>query len=148
MSTIETIQDTPTTKSHDLLRMELLIAQLLRVGVILSFVILAIGISAVIVTGQTGYDQIRLDDLNSIVQFREGHAPFPNSLGDIETGILLLKPYAIIALGLIVLIAIPVFRVAVSVIAFVWERDWLYVFITAFVLAMLLLSFAIGEAGG
>ncbi len=148
MSTIETVQPTPVGKSQDLLRMELLIAQLLRAGVILSFIIFAIGIGAVIVTGQTGYDQIRLDDLNSIVRFRVGHAPFPTSLGDIATGVLLFKPYAIIALGLIVLIAIPVFRVAVSVIAFAWERDWLYVFITAFVLAMLLLSFAIGEAGG
>ncbi len=148
MSTIETTQNLPVTKSKDLLRMELLIAQLLRVGVILSFSILAIGLGAVVVTGQTGYDQIRLDDLSSIVQYRTGHAPFPNTLGDIATGVLLFKPYAIIALGLLVLIAIPVFRVAVSVIAFVWERDRLYVFITAFVLAMLLLSFAIGEAGG
>jgi uncharacterized membrane protein len=145
---MEIIQETPGTKSRDLLRMELMIAQLLRAGVILSFIILAIGIGAVIATGQTGYDQIRLDDLNSIVQYRTGHTPFPNSLGDIATGVLLLKPYAIIALGLIVLIAIPVFRVAVSVIAFARDRDWLYVFITAFVLAMLLLSFAIGEAGG
>jgi uncharacterized membrane protein len=148
MSTIETLQAAPVSKSQDLLRIELLIAQVLRVGVILSFIILAIGIGAVIVTGQTGYDQITLDDLNSIVQYRTGHPPFPNSLGDVATGVLRFKPYAIIALGLMVLIAIPVFRVAVSVIAFAWERDRLYVFITAFVLAMLLLSFAIGEAGG
>ncbi len=138
----------PVTKSQDLLRMELLIAQLLRVGVILSFIILAVGIGAVVVTGQTGYEQIRLEDLNSIVQYRAGHAAFPSSLGDIVIGVLQFKPYAIIALGLIVLIAIPVFRVAVSVIAFAWERDRLYVFVTAFVLAMLLLSFSIGEAGG
>jgi uncharacterized membrane protein len=148
MSTLETIQETPHGKSQDLLQMELLIARLLRLGVILSFVILAIGIGAVMVTGQTGYDQITLDDLNSLVQYRAGPPPFPNSLGDVATGLLALKPYAIIALGLMVLIAIPVFRVAVSVIAFAWERDRLYVFITAFVLAMLLLSFAIGEAGG
>ncbi len=148
MATIESIREMPVTKSQDLLRMELLIAQLLRVGVLLSFIILAVGICAVVATGQTGYDQIRLDDLNSIVQYHAGHPPFPNSLGDVATGILQFKPYAIIALGLIVLIAIPVFRVAVSVIAFAWERDRLYVLITAFVLAMLLLSFAIGEAGG
>ncbi len=148
MSIIETIQPVPAAKTQDMLRIELVIAQLLRAGVILSFVILAIGIGAVIVTGQTGYDQITLDDLNSIVLYHAGHAPFPNSLGDIVAGVLVLKPYAIIALGLLVLIAIPVFRVAVSVIAFAWERDRLYVFITAFVLAMLLLSFAIGEAGG
>ncbi len=137
-----------TARKEDLLRIELMIAYLLRVGVIVSFVILAIGIGAVAVTGQTGYAQIHLDDLQSIVGYSGQHPYFPNSLSDIFSGILALKPYAIIALGLIVLIAIPVIRVAVSVIAFAMERDRLYVFITAFVLAMLLLSFLIGEAGG
>ena len=129
------------------LRIELFIAQLLRWGVMLSFVIVALGIGAVIVTGQTGYQQIRLDDVNSIVQYRVT-PEFPNSLGDVWSGLLALKPYSIIVLGLLVLIAIPVMRVAVSVVAFVMERDWLYVWITAFVLLVLLLSFAIGEAGG
>ncbi len=137
-----------TARSEDLLRIELMIAHLLRAGVVLSFVILAIGIGAVIVTGHTGYDQIHLDDLQSIVGYSGKHPYFPNTLGDVFIGLLALKPYAIIALGLIVLIAIPVMRVAVSVIAFAMERDRLYVFITAFVLAMLLLSFLIGEAGG
>jgi uncharacterized membrane protein len=129
------------------LRIELFIAQLLRWGVIVSFVIVALGIGAVIVTGQTGYHQIRLDDVNSIVQYNV-KPEFPSSLGDVWSGLLALKPYSIIALGLLVLIAIPVMRVAVSVIAFMLERDWLYVWITAFVLLVLLLSFAIGEAGG
>ena len=135
-------------KNEDLVRIELMIAHLLRAGVILSFVILAIGIGAVLVSGQTGYNQIRMDDLQSIVQYGGKHPYFPNTLGDVYSGLLSLKPYAIIALGLIVLIAIPVMRVAVSVIAFAMERDRMYVFITAFVLAMLLLSFLIGEAGG
>ena len=119
----------------------------MRWGVILSFGIVALGIGAVIVTGQTGYQQIRLDDVNSIVQYRVT-PEFPSSLGDVWSGLLALKPYSIIVLGLLVLIAIPVMRVAVSVVAFVMERDWLYVWITAFVLIVLLLSFAIGEAGG
>jgi uncharacterized membrane protein len=129
------------------LRIELFIARLLRWGVILSFVIVAFGIGAVIVTGQTGYQQIRLDDVNSIVQYRVT-PDFPNSIRDVWSGLLALKPYSIIALGLLVLIAIPVMRVAVSVVAFMLERDWLYVWITAFVLLVLLASFAIGEAGG
>lgn len=130
------------------LRIELFIAQLLRWGVILSFGIVAAGIGMVLLTGQTGYQQIRLEDLNSIIQYRSGSSVVPNSLNDVATGVIALKPYALISLGLIVLIAIPVMRVAVSVIAFALERDWLYVLITAFVFAMLLLSFAIGEAGG
>jgi uncharacterized membrane protein len=133
---------------RDILHVELFIARLLRWGVIVSFVIVAMGIGAVAVTGQTGYQRIRLDDVNGIVQFRAGHTDFPNSLSDVLGGVLALKPYAIISLGLLVLIAIPVLRVAVSVIAFALERDWLYVAITAFVFVMLMLSFALGEAGG
>ena len=141
---------TESTQNHNdeqTLRVELFIAQLLRWGVVISFVIVATGIGAVVVTGQTGYHQIRLDDVASVVQYHV-RPDFPNSLGGVLSGLIALKPYAIIALGLLVLIAIPVARVAVSVVAFALERDWLYVVITAFVLAMLLLSFAIGEAGG
>ncbi len=148
MATVEPLQTTTVERNPDLLRVELTIAQLLRAGVILSFVILTIGIAGVVVTGQTGYEQVRFEDVNSLVGYRAGHPPFPNAASDIITGLAAFKPYAIIALGLVVLIAIPVLRVAVSVIAFAWERDYLYVFITAFVLAMLILSFVIGEVGG
>ncbi len=136
------------TNNHDeTLRVELFIARLLRWGVLLSFVMVGIGIVAVVLTGETGYHQIQLDDLPSIVAYHP-RPDFPTTLGDVFSGALALKPYAIISLGLLVLIAIPVARVAVSVIAFAIERDWLYVMITGFVLLVLLLSFAIGEAGG
>ena len=136
------------TNNHDKTwQIELFIARLLRWGVMLSFVIVAIGIGAVIVTGQTGYSQIRLDDVNSIVQYRV-HPDFPSTLGEVFSGVLNLKPYSIIVLGLLVLITIPVMRVTVSVFAFALERDWLYVGITAFVLIVLMVSFAIGEVGG
>lgn len=46
----------------------------------------------------------------------------------------------IIQLGLLLLIATPVARVAFSVFAFVLERDWLYVAIASFVLIILLYS--------
>ncbi len=45
---------------------------------------------------------------------------------------------AVIRFGLLILIATPVARVAVSIIAFGLERDWIYVGITALVLAILL----------
>ncbi len=143
----EQTQGTRTNNHDKTLQIELFIARLLRWGVILSFIVVAAGIGGVIITGQTGYSQIRLDDVNSIVQYRV-HPDFPNTLGDVYNGVLNLKPYSIIVLGLLVLIAIPVMRVTVSVFAFALERDWLYVGITAVVLIVLLLSFAIGEAGG
>jgi uncharacterized membrane protein len=140
------VKEDQKQESHAL-RVELFIAHLLRWGVMTSFVVIAIGIASVVGSGQTGYHQIQLDDIRSLVQYRP-MPDFPNTLGDVFDGVRSFKPYAIIVLGLLILIAIPVMRVAVSVIAFALEHDWLYVLITGFVLVMLLISFAIGEAGG
>jgi len=46
----------------------------------------------------------------------------------------------IIQLGLLLLIATPVVRVAFSIVAFARERDWLYVCVTVIVLTFLLFS--------
>jgi len=53
-----------------------------------------------------------------------------------------LHPAGIIQLGLLLLIATPIARVAFSVWAFAEERDWLYVTVTLIVLALLLFSLA------
>ncbi len=129
------------------LRIELFLSHVLRWGVIVSFAIVAVGIGAVVVGGRTGYHEIQLNDINSIVQYRVP-PDFPNTLAEVWSGLLALKPYAVITLGLIVLITIPILRVAVSIVAFAVERDWLYTLITSFVLFVLLLSYAIGTAGG
>ena len=51
----------------------------------------------------------------------------------------------IIQLGLLILIATPVARVAFSVVAFALERDRLYVVVTLIVLAVLVFSLAGGH---
>lgn len=51
----------------------------------------------------------------------------------------------IIQLGLLLLIATPVVRVAFSVLAFALERDWLYVAVTLIVLGVLVFSLAGGQ---
>jgi uncharacterized membrane protein len=48
----------------------------------------------------------------------------------------------LIQLGLLILIATPIARVAFSVIAYISERDWLYTAITLIVLGILLYSLA------
>ena len=65
---------------------------------------------------------------------------FPQTFSQVWAGLLVLHPQAIIALGLLLLIATPVLRVAVSIVAFALERDRRFVVITALVLAILLLS--------
>lgn len=53
----------------------------------------------------------------------------------------------LIQLGLLVLIATPIARVILSVFVFLYERDWVYVFITLAVLGILLYSLLAGHAG-
>ena len=70
---------------------------------------------------------------------------FPQTFSQVWTGLLILRPQAVIALGLLLLIATPVARVAFSVFAFLEERDWMYVGITLLVLAILLFSLLGGQ---
>src|SRR6266581_3721163 len=65
---------------------------------------------------------------------------FPQTLSQVWAGLLVLHPQAIIALGLLLLIATPIMRVVVSIVAFALEGDRRFVVITMFVLAILLLS--------
>jgi uncharacterized protein len=78
-----------------------------------------------------------------------GLISFPQTFSQIWAGLLALHPQSIIGLGLLLLIATPVLRVAVSIVAFALERDFRFVVITALVLAILLLSnFLLGNIVG
>src|SRR5258706_9190584 len=71
---------------------------------------------------------------------------FPQTLGEVWAGLLILRPQAVITLGILLLIATPVVRVVVSVVAFALERDRRYVVITLAVLAILMISiFLVGN---
>src|SRR6266568_1001371 len=102
------------------------IGWVLQIGVLLSAVIIMLGM-LLLPTRPGGLSLHRL--LN-----------FPQTLSQIGAGLLILRPQAIIALGLLVLIATPVVRVAVSIVAFALEQDRKYVVITSLVLAILLFS--------
>jgi uncharacterized membrane protein len=63
-----------------------------------------------------------------------------DSFGDLAEGLRAVRPQAISQLGLLVLVATPILRVATSLVAFALERDRLYVLLTTIVLAILLAS--------
>lgn len=65
---------------------------------------------------------------------------FPRTVGGIWQGALELRPFAVLELGLLILIATPVFRVGASAVLFLVERDYLYAALTLVVLALLLAS--------
>ena len=130
--------------------MEEIISNALRYGVLISFVIILAGSIWFFLSGHAGYANLSTagkDAAKALTTYHSGSGHAPTTPGSVVTGLLHGKPYALIALGLLVLIATPVVRVAVSVVTFLWERDRLYAIITAYVLAVLIVSFLIGKGG-
>jgi uncharacterized membrane protein len=127
-------------------RMELAISVVLRWGVMLSGLVILIGILAFALTHTTGYAQVPAHHLRDLLAYHQSRGPgyFPTAVHEVLAGALAGKPYAIIAFGVILLIATPVVRVAMSVLFFLAQRDRLYVAITLFVLAVLLASLFTG----
>ena len=72
---------------------------------------------------------------------------FPHTLNDVWIGLAGLHPQAVIALGLLLLIAIPVITVTTAAIAFALERDRRFTVIALTVLAILITSFLLGKGG-
>ncbi|GFP77493.1 DUF1634 domain-containing protein [Clostridium fungisolvens] len=109
--------------------MEVVISRLLRIGVVLSAIIIFAGLMLFLITGKSGYTDDR----------------FPITISEIFSGAIVLKSYAIIMVGMIILILTPVFRVGVSIIVFVKEKDYLYTKITLAVFIILIISFVLGK---
>ena len=57
------------------------------------------------------------------------------------------NPHAVLTLGLFVLTLVPLARVAFCFILFIKERDYIYVGLTAYVLAGLIVGVMLGSAG-
>lgn len=132
--------------------MEALVSQVLRYGVLLSFAIVFAGAAWLFISRHTGYATLSTAGagaLTALTRYRGGHTILlaPTSPTATVQGALAGKAYAIVMLGLLVLIATPVLRVAVSVITFLREGDRLYALITAYVLGVLIVSFLIGKGG-
>jgi uncharacterized membrane protein len=121
-------------------RVELIISTLLRVGVLVSLALIVIGTIVSFVHHP--------DYFTSAANFNRLTAPgaaFPHTLNGVLEGLGAASGQAIVMLGLLVLIATPVLRVAVSIFAFVYQEDWLFMGITALVLLLLLFSFVLGK---
>jgi uncharacterized membrane protein len=107
------------------------IGSLLRAGVIFAAVIA--------LAGGIWYLEAHGGEVPRYGTFR-GEPAFLRHIPDMVHAVLSGRSAALIQLGLLVLIAVPIARVAVSILAFALERDWLYVGVTALVLLILLFS--------
>jgi uncharacterized membrane protein len=108
---------------------EQIVGRLLQVGVLVATLVVAVGAVALLLTqGSAVLDFSRF----------QGESSELRSVGSVIRGVSARDPRAIVQLGLILLIATPVARVALTLVAFALQRDRLYVALTTIVLAVLL----------
>ncbi len=112
-------------------KLEVVIGHTLRIGVVTAATIVLIGGVYYLIEHGLAAPHYHT--------FRAATMPSDNLAGVVRN-IRALSSYGVIQLGLLVLIATPILRVILSVIAFALERDALYVAATLMVLMVLLYS--------
>ena len=121
--------------------LESIIGASLRYGVIISSSLIVLGLllSPFRIGSYSGFPST----LEAIT--KEGYGKPTFSFGGLATGLTQLNPLSIIELGVLLLMAIPFFRVAVGGLMFAAERNWKYIIISAVVLGILLFgTFVVG----
>lgn len=114
-----------------------LVGRLLQIGVLLAAGVVLLG--AGLLLAQHG------GVVADYSVFR-GEPELLRSLAAIVRGAISWNSQAIVQLGLLLLIATPIARVALTLVAFALQRDRTYVLITALVLALLLYGLLFGNA--
>jgi uncharacterized membrane protein len=112
-------------------RIEIIIGNLLRAGVVLAAVVVLAG--GILYVDKYGSQKPQYEVFH-------GEPSDLRNVSEIFHQAISLHARGLIQLGLLILIATPVARVAFSVPAFAVERDWLYVVITLIVFGVLLYS--------
>ncbi|MFP3044794.1 MAG: DUF1634 domain-containing protein [Thermocladium sp.] len=115
--------------------MDSVIGMTLRIGVIISIILISIGVALIIVRGEgMGYPLSELSSMRSPVN--SSVIPVITAINESPS----LDGLSLIVLGLIVLIATPVIRVLLGIASFAMEKDWLYVAITVIVFLDLMIA--------
>ncbi|HEX9015919.1 MAG TPA: DUF1634 domain-containing protein [Chloroflexota bacterium] len=121
--------------------LEAVVGKVLRWGSLLSMAIILVGL-----VGVAWYTRASSGPQILLIPVVSGH--------DLNTPAGILRriangdPTAVISLGLLVLIATPVIRVASTVVYFSLRRDRTYFAVTCFVLAVLIVGFLLGSTAG
>ena len=112
-----------------------IIGNVLRYGVIISSVLVGAGVIMILAGDKSpSFPSF----LNQLISSNYGKPTI--NFSSLVAGILSLNPIFIIQLGLLILLATPIVRVAASILLFAAEKDMIYVALTVFVLVVLLFS--------
>jgi uncharacterized membrane protein len=129
-----------------LLQAEVWIAYVLRYGVILCGAVISFGLA-----GRLFHFLPRTTASHELIGalIRGGEITnyaAPSSVAQFGLGLAHWDADAIMALGLLMLIGLPVTRVGLTVVIFLLERDWVYTVITLIVFAVLVSGLVFGRA--
>ena len=116
---------------------EQLVGRLLQIGVIISALVVLVG-GALLLAHHAG-------EIPNYSTFR-GEPESIRTLYGVVHGLLAADARSIIQFGLLMLIATPILRVAFTWVAFLLQRDWVYVGVTTVVLGLLLYGLLSGRA--
>ncbi len=136
----------PPTRTVDdakVRKVELAISLVLRIGVTLSVAVIAAGL-ALIFAHHPRYGH--LSGSYSYHRLTSGSTEFPHTMSGLGASLRAGDGRGVVVLGVLLLILTPVLRVAVSTVAFVYERDRAMTLVTLFVLSALVGSFFLGGA--
>jgi uncharacterized membrane protein len=122
---------------------ERLISNLLRIVVVSSLLVVFVG-----ETLSFAHHHDYLTHPPALQRLTTPGAAFPNTIEKVVSSAARGQGQAVVLIGLLLLIATPVMRVAVSILGFAHQRDLRYVLITSVVLALLILSFFLGAIEG
>ncbi|HEX5745968.1 MAG TPA: DUF1634 domain-containing protein [Archangium sp.] len=118
---------------------EVLISQLLRLGVLLSLSLVSAGMVL------TFFHHPDYFSSTQALQRLTAPEHTLHSLDGVLAGVEAIRGQALVMVGLLVLMATPVLRVALSLLLFSRQRDRIFVGVTSVVLGLLLLSFLLGK---
>jgi uncharacterized membrane protein len=130
----------PPCEGATMERIELLISTLLRGGVVTSMATVLVGGLLMFV-----HHPEYLKSAADLRRLTTPGAAFPHTLKEVAEGVTAGRGQAVVALGLILLIATPILRVAVSIVGFALQRDRTFALISTVVLLVLLISFVLGK---
>lgn len=126
---------------HKIEKAEYVISLILRWGVLVCAFVIA---SGWVLSFAQGHG---LDSIHTAMSGQElSGLSVPRSFHEFWAGVSQLDSQAIIALGLLLLILLPITRVAASAVIFLIEKDYLFVGMSVFVFSILVLSMVMGRA--
>jgi uncharacterized membrane protein len=109
------------------------ISVLLLAGVLLAAALILLGLLRLLLGASAAGEPATVAEMIA----QEAH---PTSIDAIFAGVSSDRPTSLIRLGILVLLLTPVARVGLTLVVFLIERDLIFVFLTAVVLALLLLG--------